>query len=128
MVPFSYRTIDGGLVIVDACPADIGPTRVWPVGAPGGRLILVAQRHEEARRFDARTGQAVGDPGRPWPGDFDFACPTRPTGRRTSSATSSPGSDHLRLPSPLVSQRTHTPSAELRQGEIHRRRAPHPTS
>jgi hypothetical protein len=83
-VPFSYRTIDGGLVIVDACPADIGPTRVWPVEAPGGRLILVAQRHDETRRFDARTGQAVGDPGRPWPGEhFDFGCAaaTVPDGR-----------------------------------------------
>jgi WD40 repeat protein len=82
-VPFSYRTIDGGLHIVDACPADIGPTRVWPVQVPGGRVILVAQRHDEARRFDARTGQAVGDPGRPWPGDFDFGCAaaTVPDGR-----------------------------------------------
>jgi WD40 repeat protein len=83
-VPFGYRTIDGGLHIVDACPADIGPTRVWPVQVPGGRLILVAQRHDEARRFDARTGQAAGDPGRPWPGgDFDFGCAaaTAPGGR-----------------------------------------------
>ena len=83
MVPFSYRTIDGGLVIVDACPADIGPTRVWPVQVPDGRLILVAQRHDEARRFDARTGQPLGDPRRPWPGDFDFGCAaaTVPDGR-----------------------------------------------
>jgi WD40 repeat protein len=83
-VPFSYRMIDGGLHIVDACPADIGPTRVWPVEVPGARLILVAQRQDEVRRFDARTGEAVGDPGRPWRGgDFDFGCAaaTVPDGR-----------------------------------------------
>ena len=71
---FSYRAIDGGLHIVDACPADIGPTMVWPVEVPDGRTILVAQRQDEVRRFDARTGEAVGDPGR-WPGwAFDFGC------------------------------------------------------
>lgn len=67
-----------------ACPADIGPTRVWPVQVPGGWVILVARRHDEARRFDARTGQAVGDPGRPWRGgdfDFGFAAATAPDGR-----------------------------------------------
>jgi WD40 repeat protein len=73
-VAFSYRAIDGGLHIVDACPADIGPTMVWPVEVPDGRTILVAQRQDEVRRFDARTGEAVGDPGR-WPGwAFDFGC------------------------------------------------------
>jgi WD40 repeat protein len=79
-VPFSYRTIDGGLHIRDA--SDIGPTTVWPVQVSGGRLILVAERQGTVCRFDARTGEAVGDPGQPWRAHvFGCAAATVPDGR-----------------------------------------------
>jgi len=81
-VPYSYRTIDGGLHIVDPCPAGSGPTSVWLVQVPGGRLILVAERQDKLYRFDARTGQAIGDPGQPWhAGVFGCTAATVPDGR-----------------------------------------------
>ena len=79
---YSYRTIDGGLHIVDAFPAGTGGEGLWPVQVPGGRLILVAGRHGKVRRFDARTGQATGDPDLPWRlGLFGCAAATVPDGR-----------------------------------------------
>jgi hypothetical protein len=66
VVPSVERSADGGLRIRGACRAETGPTMVWPVTVPGGRTILVAERRGRARRFDAQTGEAIGDPGQPW--------------------------------------------------------------
>ena len=55
---FSYRTIDGGLHIVDACPADIGPTMVWPVEVPDGRTIVVGTGDRGISRYDLLSGEA----------------------------------------------------------------------
>jgi hypothetical protein len=60
------RAADGSLRIHGACPAAAGPCLAWPLTVPGGRVIVVAERQGKARRFDARTGEAVGDPRRPW--------------------------------------------------------------
>lgn len=76
------RTADGSLRIRGACPAPAGTTFVWPVAVPGARIILVAERHGEARRFDARTVEAVGDPRRPWYlWPYGCAAATVPDGR-----------------------------------------------
>jgi len=59
-------TADGGLHIREACPAETGPTLVWPVTVSHGRTVLVAEREGCVRRFDARTGEAIGDPRQQW--------------------------------------------------------------
>src|SRR5258708_34895826 len=63
---YADRAADGSLRIRGACPAAAGPCLAWPVTVPGGRIIVVAERQGKARRFDTRTGEAVGDPRRPW--------------------------------------------------------------
>ncbi len=83
---------DGGLRIRDACPAVAGYTWVWPVAVPGGRVILVAGRWGTARRFDARTGELVGDPGQTWRvAPYRCAAATLPDGRTIFAAADEDG-------------------------------------
>lgn len=75
----SERAADGGFRVPDACPGGLGQTFVWPVALPGGRVMLMAERHGQVRRFDARTGERAGAP---WPvSPYGCAAATVPDGR-----------------------------------------------
>lgn len=64
---FWFDPLTGAQLGAPVAPHGYLAGQVWPVPLDTGRFVLVVPSRSGVRRFDAGTGQALGDPNRPVP-------------------------------------------------------------